>query len=207
MSRDVSLLHPRLRALAMRLVIECNERGLPMRVTDCFRTKAEQDTLYAQGRTQPGPVVTQVRWPNSAHCWGVAFDFCRNVPGREYDDRDGLFRAVAEIAKGYGLEWGGDWTRFQDKPHLQLREFMPGNSTAWLKQRYGSPEAFRATWKEEVDEMERWEKLDDVPAGYYRQQVERLMLIGVIRGKADGTLDLTEDMLRTLLMAERIGKQ
>lgn len=54
------------------------------------------------------------------------------------------------------------------------------------------------------DGMERWEYVKDVPAGYYRQQVERLMKEGVLKGKADGTIDLTEDMLRTILIAERL---
>ncbi len=207
MSRDLSLLHPRLRALAQRLVLECNARGLPVLVTDGFRSRAEQDALYARGRTAPGKIVTRVRWPDSAHCWGVAFDYCRNVPGREYDDRDDFFARVAEIAKPWGLAWGGDWKNFPDKPHLQLAAYMPGNSTAWLRRSYGDPETFRKSWETEEETMERWKTMEDIPAGYYREQAARLVREGVLRGRDDGSLDLTEDMLRTLLMAERIGKQ
>ena len=50
---------------------------------------------------------------------------------------------------------------------------------------------------------DRWQTINDVPDGYYRQQVKRLMDRGVIAGE-DGKLDLTKDMLRTLLMAERL---
>lgn len=58
---------------------------------------------------------------------------------------------------------------------------------------------------EEDEDMERWKTVNDVPAGYYREQVQRLMAKGIIKGKADGTIDITEDMLRTLLMAERLS--
>jgi len=157
MSRDISQLHPRLQSIIPQIVQYCGRLGLPVLVTDGFRTKAEQDAIYAQGRTAPGSIVTQVKWPNSAHCWGVAFDFCRNVRGREYDDRDHFFSRVAEVAKQFGLEWGGDWKNFVDKPHLQLKEFMPGNSTAWLTRTYGDPEKFRASWTMEPDEPEKEE--------------------------------------------------
>ena len=54
------------------------------------------------------------------------------------------------------------------------------------------------------DDVERWKTITDVPAGYYRQQVQRLINEGVLKGKDDGTLDITEDMLRTILIMERI---
>lgn len=144
MSRDVNLLHPKLRVIVAQVLDECAAAGLPVRITQTFRTREEQEALYWQGRTTPGAIVTNARWPNGAHCWGVAFDFCRNVRGREYDDSDGFFRRVAEIGKKHGLAWGGDWKNFVDKPHLELAEFMPGGSAAWLIKTYGSPEKFMA---------------------------------------------------------------
>ena len=56
---------------------------------------------------------------------------------------------------------------------------------------------------EEDDDMIRWKTVNDVPEGYYRNQVKRLMNDGIIVGKDDGTIDLTEDMLRGILMGER----
>ena len=219
MSRDVSLLHPKLQAIIPQIIQRCAALGLPVLVTDGFRTKAEQDKIYAQGRTAPGQIVTQVQWPNSAHCWGVAFDFCRNVRGREYDDGDNFFRRVAEVAKTYGLEWGGDWTRFVDKPHLQLKEFMPGNSTAWLRQTWGSPDRFRTSWTSEPDpESEptpelppdgRYKTVLDVPE-YARGTLYRLMEQGLLLG--DGNvdqnrrlIDLSEDQVRLLVILDRAG--
>lgn len=197
MSRDISLLHPKLRQIIPQIIQRCAERGLPVLVTDGFRSKAEQDAIYAKGRTAPGQIVTQVRWPNSAHNWGVAIDFCRNVRGREYDDGDGFFRRVAEIAKQYGLEWGGDWTRFVDKPHLQLREFMPGNSTAWLRQTYGTPEKFQTTWKAEPDTG-----FIDVPASaWYAEDVAWAAERGLMSGYDDGRFGVGDPVTREQLAA------
>ena len=55
---------------------------------------------------------------------------------------------------------------------------------------------------EEEEEMERWHTISDVPTGYYREQVERLINTGILAGK-NGDLDLSEDMLRGIIFAER----
>ena len=205
MSRDIGLLHPKLRRAAAQVLDECAAAGLPVRITQTLRTKAEQDALYAQGRTKPGNIVTNAWYPNSAHCWGVAFDFCRNVKGREYDDSDGFFARVAEIAKPYGLTWGGDWKNFVDKPHLELTEFMPGASVAWLIKTYGSPEKFMAAWEEE--DMVRYKTIGDVPAAF-APVVWELMARGIILGDGNEDLknrviDLSEDMARVLVWLDR----
>ena len=195
MSRDVSQLHPHLQNIIPQIIQICAAQGLPVLVTDGFRTKAEQDAIYAQGRTAPGSIVTQVKWPNSAHCWGVAFDFCRNVRGREYDDSDRFFERVAEIAKQFGLEWGGDWKNFVDKPHLQLAEFMPGNSTAWLRQTYGTPEQFRASWTAEPER-----RFSDVPAdAWYAEAVEWAADQGIMSGYDDGRFGPEDPVTRAQL--------
>ena len=49
--RDITLCHPRLQLLAGQLVDECNKQGLKIKIGETLRTVAEQDALYAQGRT------------------------------------------------------------------------------------------------------------------------------------------------------------
>lgn len=204
MSREINLLHPRLRRIIPQLIAECAAQGLPVLVTQTMRTKAEQDALYAQGRTKPGAVVTNARYPNSAHCWGVAFDFCRNVRGREYDDSDGFFARVAAIAKPYGLTWGGDWENFVDRPHLELTEFMPGSSVAWLIRTYGTPEVFQKSWALEDDEMQRYKTVAELPE-WAQATVRKLVGRGVIAGTGDGEIDISEDMARMLVWLDRAG--
>lgn len=55
--------------------------------------------------------------------------------------------------------------------------------------------------------MERWKTTDEIQDLYLRREAQRLVREGVLAGKGQGSLDLTEDMLRTLLMAERLLKR
>lgn len=77
--RDITLCHPRLQALTAQLVDKCVGAGLPIKIGESFRSVAEQDALYAQGRTQPGSIVTNARGSSysSQHQWGIAADFYR----------------------------------------------------------------------------------------------------------------------------------
>lgn len=56
--------------------------------------------------------------------------------------------------------------------------------------------------KEEI-EMPRYQTINDVPA-YYRPYIQKLMDRGIIKGKGDGVIDLTEDMIRTMIFCMRI---
>lgn len=153
MSRNVTLLHPELQKIIEKFLLECQNQNLPVLITETLRTQAEQDKLYAQGRTAPGNIITNCKGSNyqSGHQWGVAFDFCRNVKGHEYDDSDGFFKKVGTIGKSFGLAWGGDW-KSPDKPHLEIAKFMPGNSTSTLKKTFGTPDKFKTTWSNAASE-------------------------------------------------------
>lgn len=105
-----------------------------------LRTFAEQDALYAQGRTKLFDangkrlgVVTKAKGGQSIHNYGLALDI---VLLKDADnngtfetatwedtidfDKDGKadWMEVVEIFKRNGWEWGGDW-KFKDKPHFQ----------------------------------------------------------------------------------------
>lgn len=149
---DRSKLHPQLDYKLGRLLEKCGEKGIWLIITEGFRSKEQQDKLYAKGRTEPGSVVTNARGSsyNSQHQWGIAFDIAMNCDvdgdGKVTDDTWNIrgFREAAKIAKSVGLGWGGDWKSFPDTPHFYLKRW--GSTTAKLKQQYGSPENFRRTW-------------------------------------------------------------
>lgn len=144
MSRDITLLHPEVQNIIPKFLEECKKQNLIVKITDTLRTKQEQDDLYAQGRTKPGKIVTQVKYPYSNHNWGMAFDICRNDGTWAYNDADGWFKKVGKIGNKFGLEWGGDWKDFPDKPHFELTKY---GSTKQLINKYGMPEKFKITWK------------------------------------------------------------
>ncbi|MDR2578712.1 MAG: M15 family metallopeptidase [Chitinispirillales bacterium] len=144
--RGIERLHPEVQAMAQELQGLCRENGLPLLITETWRTKEEQDALYAKGRTVPGKIVTNCAYPYSAHCWGVAFDFCRNVRGKEYETADGFFQKVGHLGKEIGLFWGGDFKSFKDMPHFEHPLYMINNSVKTLVIKWGTPEAFKKSW-------------------------------------------------------------
>ena len=148
MSRNISDLHPILQEKVEELKKACEKKGLKIGISECLRTVAEQDALYAQGRTAPGSIVTNAKGStySSMHQWGVAFDFYRNDGKGAYNDSDGFFTKVGKIGQALGLEWGGSWTSPVDKPHFQLPDW--GSTPTKLKNTYGTFEKFKRTWPE-----------------------------------------------------------
>ena len=138
-------LHPLLEFKILQLVSICENEGLKIKVTQGYRSKAEQDALYAQGRTKPGKIVTNAKGGYSMHNWGIAFDFCRNDGKGTYNESGDFFTKVGKLGQSIGLEWGGSWKSFPDKPHFQLPDW--GSTTAILRRQYGTFEKFKATWK------------------------------------------------------------
>lgn len=145
--RDITLCHPRLQQLASKLTSECKKQNLKIKIGETLRTAAEQDALYAQGRTKPGNIVTNAKGStySSQHQWGIAFDFFRNDGSGAYNESGKFFEKVGAIAKSIGLSWGGDWKNPVDRPHLYLGDW--GSTTAKLKQQYGTIEKFKKTWE------------------------------------------------------------
>ncbi|KAI7252020.1 hypothetical protein KC345_g11521 [Hortaea werneckii] len=95
-----------------------------------MRTIAEQNALYAQGRTKKGNIVTNAPGGSSYHNYGLAIDFALLLPDgksvswdiRRDGDNDKVadWQEVAQEAKKLGFEWGGDWSSFKDYSHLQM---------------------------------------------------------------------------------------
>lgn len=154
MARDITKLHPRLQQIIPELIAACKEQGISIKIGECVRTVAEQNALYAQGRTTAGSIVTNAKGTSysSMHQWGVAFDFYLDMDidgdGKKSDDAFNnatkMFQKVGAIGKKLGLEWGGDWKSPVDMPHFQLPDW--GSTASQLKKKYGTPDKFFATW-------------------------------------------------------------
>jgi D-alanyl-D-alanine carboxypeptidase len=105
--------------------------NLDVRVISGTRTYAEQNALYAHGRTAPGPIVTNARGGYSFHNFGIAFDI-GIFQGRNYVERGPGYTAAGHLGERIGLEWGGSWRTFQDMPHFQY----PGVTLSGLRSRF-----------------------------------------------------------------------
>ena len=118
-SRDVNLLRSDVAENCRRWLARCRSAGLNVLITNTVRDAEYQAWLYEQGRTRPGSIVTNGKLPTFHHVdAGLAFDFCKNVKGQEYNDT-AFFQDAAAIAKEMGFSWGGDWKSFVDRPHIQ----------------------------------------------------------------------------------------
>lgn len=153
--RNINALHPRLIEKVYQLIDLCEQNGITIGISECVRTVAEQDALYAKGRTTAGSIVTNAKGSgySSMHQWGVAFDFYLkedvDCDGQTTDDAYNnttrLFDKVGALGVSIGLEWGGNWKNPVDKCHFQLPDW--GSTASKLKSAYGTPDAFMKTWE------------------------------------------------------------
>lgn len=115
-------LEPSARAVFERVKVLAAREGYRIRYVSGRRTCAEQNALYAQGRTAPGAIVTDAKGCKSWHVQGRAVDFEVLNKGATAGD----YARVGAIAESLGAKWGG---RFvvggvtPDRPHL---EYHPG---------------------------------------------------------------------------------
>lgn len=125
--KRLAQVHPALAARIQTLVEILAQHGIQVEVVQGLRTFAQQDALFAQGRTRPGPVVTRARGGQSNHNYGLAVDLVPFTNGQpNWNAPLGVWTTIGSEAEKLGLEWGGDWRKFVDKPHVQL----PGLSVA-----------------------------------------------------------------------------
>lgn len=127
----IELLHPKLRTEAKEIyadIVKALKGRAAIRFTHTLRTIAEQDALYAQGRTKPGKKVTNAKGGQSYHNYGLAIDICLILDSKEaswdtlkdYDgDKIADWMEAVAIFKSRGWEWGGEFKSIKDAPHFQ----------------------------------------------------------------------------------------
>jgi len=142
-TRDINELHPTVRRGAQEFLARAKAAGLNVMITETFRTRVYQDSLYAKGRTAPGAIVTNLRGGQSMHEFRVAFDICKNVKGQEYADIE-FFNKCGKIWQGLGGEWGGSWVSFPDKPHMQ---YTHGYTDAQIRAGATIPDNAQMPWE------------------------------------------------------------
>jgi peptidoglycan LD-endopeptidase CwlK len=119
-SRSLDDLHPLFKPKAEQFLVAAKAAGLDVLIYCTLRDGAEQNELYAHGRTLPGKIVTNARAGGSAHNFGLAFDGVPMVGGKPmWDEEHPLWQVYGDIAAAVGLEWAGTWVKFKEFPHVQ----------------------------------------------------------------------------------------
>lgn len=138
-------LHPILAVRGHSMLELCALNGISILVTQGLRTWEEQDKLYAQGRTTAGEIVTKAKGGESFHNYGLAFDIVvlDAIGKMDWDATHPGWTQAAQIGKSVGLEWGGDWAGFKDRPHFQ---YTGGLKIADCKALYADGGGIAAVW-------------------------------------------------------------
>lgn len=135
----IAKLHPSVREEVTQIITQCDKAltgKAKIRITQGLRNNAEQDAMYAQGRTAPGKKITNAKGGQSIHNYGFAVDICLIIDGKaswetskDWDnDQIADWYECVKIFALHGWEWGGNWKTFKDMPHFEKR-----NLNSWRK--------------------------------------------------------------------------
>ena len=135
--------HPSIRQKLLNDYTAANNllgKGARLRLAYVYRSNKLQDELYNKR-----PKVTNAKGGQSIHNYVLAFDIVLLYDNdgngtfeeaswsqiRDFD-KDGKadWMEVTNYFKSQGWEWGGDWSKFKDAPHFQLRK-PDGTSYRW----------------------------------------------------------------------------
>ena len=151
----IDQLHPSIRLDVSNLIEKINTKVLTgrakVRIAQGLRTFAEQDALYAQGRTKLGKKVTNAKGGQSIHNYGLAVDIVLILDGKtaswdeksdfDRDQQSDWIEVVTEFKRA-GFSWGGDWRTFKDMPHF---EKTSGLSLKQIQDKYKNKDFIKGT--------------------------------------------------------------
>jgi peptidoglycan L-alanyl-D-glutamate endopeptidase CwlK len=121
--KNMGAVDPHIKELALEVVKRAYKEGIYVEIISGFRSFAEQDALYAKGRTAPGSIVTNAKGGQSVHNYGLAVDFLiLTKDGKAQWKVDDQWKRVGAIGKSLGFDWGGDWKSFKDWGHLEYTQ-------------------------------------------------------------------------------------
>jgi peptidoglycan LD-endopeptidase CwlK len=126
------------------------QEGFNIRVVQGLRTWAQQDVLYAQGRSTPGNVVTNAKGGESWHNFGCAVDCApMNADGTtvDWNPAHSSWKRMEEVGIALGLNSGSVWDH-PDNPHFQLTGRFPWQKPSSEAQQIYQNEGAEAFWGE-----------------------------------------------------------
>jgi len=120
--------NPTLAASIVQMDTILSQESIAFRVTAGMRTWAEQNALYAQGRTIPGNIVTNARGGESWHNYGVAVDVVpmdQILPQPDWNINHPVWQRLITVGESLGLYSGSEFICLKDDPHFQRTGRFP----------------------------------------------------------------------------------
>jgi peptidoglycan L-alanyl-D-glutamate endopeptidase CwlK len=114
------------------------------------RTWADQDKLYAQGRTAPGNIVTDAPGGYSWHNFGCAVDCAPEVIDGtiDWNADHPQWKRMEAVGESLGLTSGATWTRLVDAPHFQITGQFPEDAPNDEARQIYQNEGAEAFWQQ-----------------------------------------------------------
>lgn len=135
--KNVATLLPKVQDMALDFYVKAQKvlsgTGVDVRIISGTRSYAEQNDLYAIGRTKETSrrPVTNAKGGYSNHNFGIAFDIGL-FRAAKYIPESALYAKLGPVGEAVGLEWGGRWKTFKDEPHY---EYPTGLTLAQMRSR------------------------------------------------------------------------
>lgn len=125
-SRSLDDLTPAVHAKALAFLEQCKAAGINVLIYCTLRSNAEQDALYAIGRSKPGAIVTNAKAGQSLHNpvpgtgKSRAFDCVPLENGKPMWNDRATYLKMGLLGESVGLTWAGRWTgKLRETAHFQ----------------------------------------------------------------------------------------
>lgn len=108
----------------LQFIEKCRLEGINLKIIQTLRDAEYQGTLFAQGRTIPGKIVTNCDGikSKSNHQSGLAWDCVPlDSKGNIIWSNDAIYKKMADIAGSIGIRAGYYFRSFKDSPHFEIK--------------------------------------------------------------------------------------
>ena len=131
---DLDVLYPPFACSVIKLFAKARIEQLFVCLFETYRSQERQLELFNKGATKLKK--------NGMHHFGIAADLVFLDPEKNpsWDDTYDWAR-LGKIGQDFGLEWGGSWNNFVDKPHFQLIPATVAEQQKIIKEEYPPYEA------------------------------------------------------------------
>lgn len=126
--RDIRELAPKMQTAVLNAINECASAGYPVQIYECLRTH-QLAKMYYELKVSKAKDGFKT-W----HFYGLGVDIIHPVHAWKWWDSPHEEAVewrenVVEIFKSHGLDWGGDFKSFPDRPHFQWGLCKPSPSS------------------------------------------------------------------------------
>lgn len=134
--RNIADLCSEMQIKAQQFLTDCRSADLDAFLTETYRSNAEQNQDFEQGRTMPGHIITNAQGGQSPHNCTLpdgtpaskAFDFAiQDASGiLDWDASDPDWQKAISIGEALGLVSGSTFHSIKDSPHFELKDWNQG---------------------------------------------------------------------------------